>query len=214
MAMIPWMQMTTLRSLAPFTFIKIPSYPAKSPPMMRTRVPLAGLISSGLKKSRCSSYVPATAMKCLHISLCDMDKDKIMNYWDQLAHLTFLCHADNIMHGNETGYPLLVQQILHIQFATVSDPHGKPLCFFTTKHTLGALTYVYLSVLQSVTLPFRIIQEVLTSFLWRSAGKLFHDRRYGIYIINWCSISGQLWPSADSRTGWFLCVKSEIVIRI
>lgn len=43
-----------------------------------------------------------------------MDKDKIMNYWDQLAHLTFLCHADNIMHGNETGYPLLVQQILHI----------------------------------------------------------------------------------------------------
>ena len=48
-----------------------------------------------------------------------MDKDKIMNYWDQLAHLTFLCHADNIMHGNETGYPLLVQQILHIQFATV-----------------------------------------------------------------------------------------------
>ena len=32
-----------------------------------------------------------------------MDKDKIMNYWDQLAHLTFLCHADNIMHGNETG---------------------------------------------------------------------------------------------------------------
>ena len=94
-----------------------------------------------------------------------MDKDKIMNYWDQLAHLTFLCHADNIMHGNETGYPLLVQQILHIQFTTVSDPHGKPLCFFTTKHTLGALTYVYLSVLQSVTLPFRIIQEVLTSFL-------------------------------------------------
>lgn len=93
-----------------------------------------------------------------------MDKDKIMNYWDQLAHLTFLCHADNIMHRNETGYPLLVQQILHIQFATVSDPHGKPLCFFKTKHTLGALTYVYLSVLQSVTLPFRIIQEVLTSF--------------------------------------------------
>ena len=44
--------------------------------------------------------------------------------------------------------------------------------------------------------------------------KLFHDRRYGIYIINWCSISGQLWPSADSRTGWFLCVKSEFIIPI
>lgn len=101
----------------------------------------------------------------LHISLCDMDKDKIMNYWDQLAHLTFLCHADNIMYGNETGYSLLVQQILHIQFATVSDPHGKPLCFFTTKHTLGALKYVYLSVLQLVTLPFRIIQEVFDFFL-------------------------------------------------
>ena len=63
------------------------------------------------------------------------------------------------------GKSTILQQILHIQFATVSDPHGKPLCFFTTKHTLGALTYVYLSVLQSVTLPFRIIQEVLTSFL-------------------------------------------------
>ena len=73
--------------------------------------------------------------------------------------------VDRLMLNPLTGYPLLVQQILHIQFATVSDPHGKPLCFFTTKHTLGALTYVYLSVLQSVTLPFRIIQEVLTSFL-------------------------------------------------
>lgn len=173
MAMIPWMQMTTLRSLAPFTFIKIPSYPAKSPPMMRTRVPLAGLISSGLKKADARHtclqrlWSPSFAHRAqwfshryasqsytedkeylfqfLHISLCDMDKDKIMNYWDQLAHLTFLCHADNIMHGNETGYPLLVQQILHIQFATVSDPHGKPLCFSQQNILLGLWrTYIFL----------------------------------------------------------------------
>ena len=99
----------------------------------------------------CIQGIIAMAMATISPDLIEVIKDKIMNYWDQLAHLTFLCHADNIMHGNETGYPLLVQQILHIQFATVSDPHGKPLCFFTTKHTLGALTYVYLSVLQSGT---------------------------------------------------------------
>lgn len=65
--MTPEISTTTRFSRAPLTLRKEPSRPSYGPPWMRTFVPLATLISSGLKYMMPSFCAPATIMK---LSIC------------------------------------------------------------------------------------------------------------------------------------------------
>ena len=61
--MTPLMSTTTRLSRAPLTFTNVPSRPLNWPPWIRTLVPFARLISSGLKKRMPSAAEPETLMK-------------------------------------------------------------------------------------------------------------------------------------------------------